>query len=189
MRNSSRIRKPSPLNRPAAGLTPIRKRTSSYSTPRFVASDALSAVGGWVLSPTSSTPTMTMSRSSSGPGITAQGSFIRFGDQEPINIDEAQMRATIQRENLRRRQNGEIVQGDDDIVLPYPVDSVMPRTEGEVREVMAEQAREGMRSRGVSNVSTRPNLGLNVIVDGVDFVGMDSAMLTPPLEDGDTRRR
>ena len=131
-------------------------------TPRFVADQDLTAMGGWLPSPTETA--MSMSRSSSGPGIAASGTFIRFGDQEPIDVGVAEMRAAQQRERLQRdiekgvfrpsmRDRRRSIRGGGvgggAGGLPYPRVSFMPRTESDVRAMMEEEVRG--RPRGISS--------------------------------------
>ncbi|KAI9847286.1 MAG: hypothetical protein M1837_002873 [Sclerophora amabilis] len=104
-----RLRDGAPLRKsPKMGSSiPLQPSTSALeSMPRPFAEQDLVALGGWASPPGSGSP---MSRSSSGPGIAVQGTFVQFGDQAPVDVGLANMRATQQRrENLQRAiDNGE----------------------------------------------------------------------------------
>ncbi|KAI9759833.1 MAG: hypothetical protein M4579_002040 [Chaenotheca gracillima] len=94
---------PIPQNVAVPSPDPTISRFSDSSDQAFT------AMGGWASSPNDSAAADAMSRSSSGPGIATQGTFVQFGDQPPVDLGLANMRAAQQRrENLQRAiDNGE----------------------------------------------------------------------------------
>ncbi|KAI9851959.1 MAG: hypothetical protein M1838_002248 [Thelocarpon superellum] len=120
------------------------------ATPRTVSNHDLAAMGGWA-SPAPETA-MSMSRSSSGPGIATQGALVRFGESEAVEADLDALRAAQHRERLQRAiEKGEFrpllrdrrravppgVDGSGGM-LPYPDISHMPRTSGAHRSAWDE---------------------------------------------------
>ncbi|KAI9814940.1 MAG: hypothetical protein M1832_005579 [Thelocarpon impressellum] len=138
------------------------------ATPRYVHELDLSAMGGWQGSPPTTTA-MSMSRSSSGPGIAAQGTLISFGDHEPIEIGLAELRSREERERfeaaLKRGAFRPMLRDPRrPPPLPYPPTSVMPRGGSDVRS-MAEEAAIRGRRRGLSSPAG-VNVGLGVDLGG-----------------------
>jgi hypothetical protein len=97
----------------------------------------LSHTGGWAHSPAPYAADISMSRSSSGPGVAVQGQpggivtfapnpgFVQFGEHPPTDIEEVRRRTVAHERRLRERESE---RGREEV--PYPEGDNMPRYSG-----------------------------------------------------------
>ncbi|KAI9799147.1 MAG: hypothetical protein M1833_004187 [Piccolia ochrophora] len=142
------------------------------ATPRYAGDEAFTAIGDWA--GVHGSTSMNMSRSSSGPGIAANGGIIKFGDQPPLDLanenwGEDEEFLPVRREDFQqafarglfrmdrgrpRRPLWESVAS-----APYPDTSQMPRTGSDLQAMM----REEQRRRGLSApMPPAPHVGYGV---------------------------
>ena len=144
---------------------------STRSSPHSHPYD-LSHTGGWAYpSPSYSAPEvqdMSMSRSSSGPGVAisdAPGGIVpfedagsvQFGEHQPISFDEARRRTELHEARLRERLRRTKENAAPPPPPPYPVDNIIPTEEA----IVGGNAGPGGLGAPYANVDDAVGLGVH----------------------------